>query len=203
MADFCTIADLETFLQITIAYDSEAAARAIDEATAAIQGYCHQTIEEVEDDEVTFDVVAGRRRLFLPELPVTEVSEVIEDGDALTEGDDEDYQLGENGILYRVDQDWESGIQIVTVTYTHGCAAIPQSIVDICTRAAARAYQAGLRAAEVEGIPGVASVSLGDYSVSYGGESGGAGEGVLGASASPVLLRSEREILNRYRYVGP
>ena len=66
-------------------------------------------------------------------------------------------------------------------------------------RAAARAYQAGLRAAEVEGVPGVASKSLGDYSVSYAGEGGGAGESVLGASAAPILLRSEKELLNRYR----
>ena len=203
MADFCAIEDLEDFLQIVIPYDSDAALRAITEATAAIQGYCHQTIEEVEDDEVTFDVPAGRRRLFLPELPVIEVTEVIEDGDTLTEGDDEDYQLGEHGIVYRVGQDWASGIQIVTVTCTHGYAEIPQNIVDICTRAAARAYQAGLRAAEVEGVPGVASKSLGDYSVSYAGEGGSAGESVLGASAAPVLLRSEKEILNRYRYVEP
>ena len=199
MADFCAIGDLKAFLQISIPHDSGAAARAITEATAAIQGYCHQTIEEVEDDEITFDVLAGRRRLFLPELPVTEVSEVVEDGEMLTEGDDEDYQLGQYGTVYRVGQDWESGIQIVTVTYTHGYAEIPQTVADICTRAAARAYQAGLRAAEVEGVPGVASKSLGDYSVSYAGEGGGAGESVLGASAAPILLRSEKELLNRYR----
>ena len=64
-------------------------------------------------------------------------------------------------------------------------------------RAAARAYQAGLRAAEVDGVPGVSSTGLGDYSVAFGGDSGQ--EGVLGASAAPILLRSERQMLNRYR----
>jgi hypothetical protein len=203
MADFCGIEDLEAFLQIDIADDSEAAARAIAEATDAIQGYCHQVIEEVEGDQVNFDVPAGCWRLFLPELPVAEVAEVVEDGETLGEGEDEDYQLDDRGVLYRVGGDWASGVQIVAVTYTHGHAEIPQTVVDVATRAAARAYQAGLRVAEVEGVPGVASVSLGDYSVSYAGESVGAGESVLGASAAPVLLRSEKEVLNRFRYVAP
>jgi hypothetical protein len=49
---------------------------------------------------------------------------------------------------------------------------------------------------------GIASLSLGDYAVSYGSEAGGGiGEGVMGVSAARVLLLSEKDILNRYRYV--
>jgi hypothetical protein len=89
------------------------------------------------------------------------------------------------------------GIQIIEIVYDHGFAVIPDDIISIATRAASRAYQAGLRAEEMSGISGVTALSLGDYSVSFGGE--GAGEGVLGASAAPLLLKSEKERLDKYR----
>ncbi len=196
MADFCTIADIAALLQIEIAYDDAAAARAISAATAAIQNYCHQQIERVEDDEITLDVLSWQSGLFLPELPVVEVSAVIEDGVELDAG--EDYILGRHGIIYRIGQEWMIGVQAVAVTYSHGHAPLPADVVDVCTRAASRAYQAGLRAAETGGVPGVTAMSLGDYSVSYGSE----GAGVLGASGAPVLLPSEKAVLNRYRYVA-
>lgn len=201
MALFCEINDIEDFLQVEISEEkAPAATRAIVEATKAIKNYCHQEIELVEDEEITLDC-AGGRRIFLPELPVVEVSEVVEDGETLTEGSDEDYQLGQHGILYRVGANWADGIQIVTVTYTHGYDEIPDDIASVCTRAASRAYQAGLRASEMDGVPGIVSKSLGDYSVSFGAEGGGGvSEGVLGASASRMLLLSEKDILNAYRY---
>ena len=199
MSDFCTISDLEAFLQVTIAADSDSAARAITEASEAIRNYCRQQIDQVEDDEYTFDVEGTPTKLFLPELPVTEVSEVVEDGDTLTV--DDDYKLGRHGILHRIGGHWCPGVQTVTVTYTHGLATIPEDIKAICVRAAARAYQAGLRAAALAGVPGVQAQSVGDYSVQYGAEVGGgvSDGGTLGASAAPVLLPSERRILDRYR----
>lgn len=201
---FCSVGDLEDFLQLTIAAgaQTEAATAAIDEATAAIRNYCHQYISLVEDDEFTFDVPARRPQLFLPELPVTEVSEVVEDGETLTVTDD--YKLGRNGVLHRVDYFWEEGVQMVTVTYSHGHATIPDDIKKVCARSAARAYQAGLRAADSEGVAGVQGMTLGDYSVTYSSEqSGGASGGsMLGASAAPMLLPSEKRMLDKYRLVG-
>lgn len=200
---FCTVQDEENFLQIEIAETDKIASceRAIEEATEAIRNYCHQYIELVDDDVITLDC-AGGGRLFLPELPVRAVAEVIEDGEILTAG--EDYQLGQHGILHRVGSNWKAGIQIVQITYTHGYDLydeLPDDIIGVATRAAARAYQAGLRATEAEGVPGVSAKSLGDYSVTYVGESGGGmGEGVMGASAARMLLLSEKDILNRYRY---
>jgi len=195
---FCTLVDLEQFLQVDIddADKVASANRAIVEATVAIQNYCRQQIELAEDEEITLDS-AGGTRVFLPELPVIDVSVVVEDDETLDV--DDDYKLGQHGILHRVGAYWTSGIQIVQITYSHGYATIPDDVVSICARAAARAYQAGLRAAEVEGVPGVASKSLGDYAVAFGAEAGGSQEGVLGASAAPILLRSEKRILDRYR----
>jgi len=205
MANFCTVQDVENFLQITITGADKVASvvRAITEATEAIRNYCHQHIDEVVDDIITLDC-AGGTRVFLPELPVTQVAEVIEDEEALVVEDD--YLLGQYGILHRVGQDWAVGIQIVTVIYTHGYDAydsLPDDIVAVATRAASRAYQAGLKAAETAGVPGVSAMSLGDYSVSYASEAGGGvGEGLMGASGARMLLLSEKDILNRYRYMA-
>lgn len=206
---FCTIYDMEQFLQLSIATVARIAAAeaAISAATAAIQGYCRQLLTYVADDELTLDSLGGTQ-LILPELPVNSVASVVEDGETLTVSDD--YKLGQHGILHRIGGRWAKGVQIITVTYTHGYRQagdgytegqlLPDLIGDICTRAAARAYQAGLRAEEAQGIPGVQGISLGDYSATFGSEqSSGAGEAVLGASASPLLLRSEKELLNRYR----
>ena len=204
MGDFCSVQDVALFLQLEIADLAAITScqRAIAEATASIRNYCHQYLEEVEDDTWTFDVRPPRWNLMLPELPVTEVSGVVEDGEPLTE--DDDYQVGLYGQLWRVGRRWAEGIQIVTVTYTHGYDTIPDDIKGVCTRAAARAYQAGLRSADAEGVPGVASKSLGDFSVSFVGETGGGtGEGVMGASAARMLLLSEKDILDKYRQVPP
>lgn len=199
MANFAEISDIEAFLQVTISTAGQIAAanRALSEATAAIRNYTRQFLELVADETITLDSPGGER-LFLPELPVAEVSEVVEDGTVLTPGDH--YKLGQNGILHRIGARWAKGIQIVEVTYSHGYAELPDDIVAIATRAAARAYQAGLRASDDEGVMGVSSKSLGDFSVAFSGEqSGGAGEGVMGASAARMLLMSEKDILNAYR----
>jgi len=124
---FCTQTDVEELLQITIADAAKIASveRAITEATSAIKNYTHQEIEQTEDDEITLDCSGISSKLFLPQLPVTEVSVVVEDDETLTAGSDEDYQLGQWGVLHRVSAKWAAGIQIITVTYTHGHATIP------------------------------------------------------------------------------
>ena len=148
MADFCTADDIAAFLQVEISTAAQvaAAARAASEATAAIRNYTNQYLELVEDDEIILDGNGGTR-LFLPELPIVEVSLVVEDDETLTVSDD--YKVGRHGILHRVGgARWASGIQNVEVTYSHGYATLPDDIVAIATRAASRAYQSGLRAAE-------------------------------------------------------
>lgn len=203
MADFAAVADVEAFLQVEISTATQIASaeRALAEATAAIKNYCRQEIEQVEDDEITLDSPGGTR-LYLPELPVTAVASVVEDDEALTV--DDDYKLGQHGILHRVSASWKSGIQIITVTYTHGYATIPDDIVAVCVRAASRAYQMGLRAADDSGVPGVSSKALGDFSVSYASAAGGGvGEGIMGASAARMLLLSEKDMLNKYRVKAP
>jgi len=204
MANFCEMQEVADVLQVAITDADQAASceRAIVEATAAIRNYCHQTIELVADDEYTFDVWSPCWKLFLPELPVISVASVVEDEETLTVTDD--YKLANHGQLVRVDQRWPVGVQIVTVTYTHGYATIPDDVVAVCARAAARRFQAGLKAADSDGVPGITAKALGDFSVSFTSEAGGGmGEGLMGVSGARMLLLSEKDILDRYRYVGP
>lgn len=199
MADFCDVAMVEELLQVSISTGDQVAAcqRAITAASEAIRNYCNQQLHLVENEAYTCDVPAGRYNLILPELPVVSVESVVEDGVTLTEGDD--YILAHYGQLIRVGQRWKQGWQIVTVTYTHGYTTIPDDIADVATRIAARVYQAGLRAADMDGVPGVAAKSLGDYSVQYTNEGS---EGVMGVSGARALLMSEKDLLNRYRIRG-
>jgi len=193
VADFCTVENIEQFLNLSIQDDEDNVAsceRAISAVMEAIKNYCQQEIEQVADEAITLDCDGGDM-IFLPELPVISVASVVENDETLTVTDD--YILGQHGILYRIGQDWYSGVQKITITYTHGHAIIPDDIQDVATRSAARVYQAGLRAKEHDGITGIASMSL-----EHGG---GVGEGVMGASAARVLLMSEKDILDRYRYV--
>lgn len=196
MANFAQVVDVENVLQQEIlgAEKIAAAEFALRTASAAIRDYCRQQISLVEDDVITLDTRRGRY-IFLPELPVVAVSSVIENGTALV--DVGDYRLQENGVLYRMHHSWYLGPQAVVVTYTHGRAVIPDMIQAVCARAASRLYQAGLRAEETAGVPGVVSKALGDFSVTFGGES--IVEGTMGASGARVLLLSEKDLLDPYR----
>jgi hypothetical protein len=209
MTEFCRVQDVADLLRITINPADTGVLRAIREASALIQNYTHQTLELVANDVITLDVGTDQRKVFLPELPVVSVTSVVEDGDALVVGSDEDYQLGADGILYRRGGRgfWTPGIQNLVVTYTHGYPldydfdGWPDDIRGVCTRSAARALQAGLRAAETGGVAGVSGTTIGDYQVSYSADALVNPSGsLLGVTAAPVLLRSEKEALDRYKY---
>lgn len=193
MAAFCTVDDLEAYLQIVIADGNASAVAAIAAASAAIQNYCRQTISQVPADVLTLTVPEYRRTILLPEQPVTAVASVVEDGTTLTVGTE--YQWTRSGLLTRVGRNWATGWQDVVVTYTHGYGTIPDDLKSVCIQAAARAYRAGLGSAAVEGIPGIQSEQAdGDYSVTFSAAQNG-----NGASAPPILLQSEKDLLGRYR----
>lgn len=202
---FTNQSNIEAFLQITITDPTQVASvnRAIEEADNAIRTYCKQIITEVSDDTITVDIQRDTTKLFLPEVPVQSVTSVTEDGEALTV--DDDYKLGSHGILHRIGRCFSKGIQNVTIVYTHGYAEgnIPQIIVDVATRAASRAFQAGLRSSETGGVIGITAKKLGDFSVNYQSDaSGGVSEGILGASSANFLLKSEQRMLDEYRIKG-
>jgi hypothetical protein len=86
VAAFCTIADLEAFLQVAIGSPNASATAAIAGASAAIQNYTRQRIEQVTSDVLTLTVEAHRSVILLPEQPVTGVASVVEDGTTLSVG---------------------------------------------------------------------------------------------------------------------
>lgn len=199
MVQFATEADLEALLQVAIPESASASAvRAIEGASAAIQGYCHQSLAYVADDVVTLTAEPFNRLLMLPELPVIDVTSVVEDGTTLVVSDDFAWYV--NGLLYRKNRHWNSDFRNVVVTYSHGYQTIPVAVREVCARSAARAYQAGLRAAASGAVPGIQSQQIPDYTVQYAADtSPGSGGLLLGVSAPPLLLPSEREMLNPYR----
>lgn len=196
MTNFASVEDMELVLQQQIVGDEKIAAAefALLTVTAAIRNYTHQYIELVENEEITLDS-GGLDILFLPELPVVGVVSVVENGETLVVSDN--YVLNRLGMLKRVGPRWFIGYQSIVVVYSHGFAVIPDIIRAVCARAASRLYQAGLRAAETAGVLGVVSKSLGDFAVTYGGES--VTEGTMGASGARVLLLSEKDLLDEYR----
>ncbi len=193
---FCTVADIAAFLQINIAADSPAALHAIDRATATIKSFCSQQLEAVAGDVVSLTVEGHRQQeIVLPQFPVTAVSKVLEDG---VELDAASYKWARGGILYRLNGHWPRGIQIVEVTYSHGYDPLPDDIIDVCVRAAARAYQAGLRASATDGVAGITGEQLADYQAQLATERATTNEWMLGASGAPILLRSEQEALSPF-----
>lgn len=193
---FCQVADLADFLQIEISPADLSAIQAITDATAVIKAYTNQTLDKVTDDTETFDNVFGNK-LYLRQFPVISVTSVIENGITLVDGID--FKLGNHGVLYRLNALWSYGIQNIVVTYTHGYAVVPDIARIVCMRVASRVYQAGKRSAETSGVPGISSKTLGDFSVSYEGESG-SNDPAKGVSAARTLLISEKELLDTLRY---
>lgn len=197
MADFATIDDVELVLmrEITEANEISAVNFHLGVVSDTIREYVEQEIDYVADEAIVLNGPLNTRSLLLPQIPVVSVSSITENDELLVAGDDYILDPGD-GIVYRVGRSWTWGIQNIDVVYSHGYETIPNSLVGVCARAASRLFQAGLKAADVDGIPGVASKSLGDFSVSYAVETG---EGTTGASSARVLLYSEKDILDKFK----
>lgn len=155
----------------------------LDIATSAIQSYTGQHIELVTDEELTLDAPYGEA-VFLPELPVTEISDVTLDGTALTT---DDYDFISTGVLYRNNARWWtsslSGRQKIVVTYTHGYEEIPADIKGVCLSLAARMMEGkNSYSVDSEGNPETASTI--------------ARAGIIGD-----FTDEERAVMDRYRLV--
>lgn len=150
---FATAEDLATHLQRDLsAAETATATQALDIATSIIQSYTGQTLSVVSNDSVILRPI--RRRITqLPQIPVTSIDSITEDGTLLAAPT----YLGDltTGFLYRVDASW--GEQ-VTVVYDHGYTTIPADI---------RGVTLELAAAPFAGRGEIASEALGLYQVTY------------------------------------
>jgi hypothetical protein len=107
----------------------------INAISQAIEDWLNRKIINAE---VTEYYDGGGRLIFLKNFPIVSIDSVYEDGDLLTVEtnhgeDDEDYDYYEDeGIVYSSSGTFESGRQIIKVTYTAGLGAdnteIPENI---------------------------------------------------------------------------
>jgi len=106
---FIDILDLSAFLRIEVADMGWLGEFAVRTSEEAVRGIIDRELALVEDDAVTLSGT-GTSNLVLPATPVIEVSEVIESEVTLVEEDD--YFLGEHGILYRTPPStWRRGLK--------------------------------------------------------------------------------------------
>lgn len=189
---FASEAELEAYTGVSVATDR--ARLLLDLATGAIQAHTHQTLGRVLNDAVTLPGNWGNA-LVLPERPasaptlvkigdttLTVDTDYVFDGRwTLYRGTKVNGVLSVNGPDYLIDGwgDWGGPGAVVSVTYSHGFAAIPNDIKGVCLALAARSLQSP---------DGVNSETVGSYSVSYS-RTGGA----------VSLLDEERKLLDRYR----
>jgi hypothetical protein len=156
---WATPEDLRLHLRLD-SIDAAQAAVAIAAAETIIRAALQQTIDAVADD-TTVLVGNGRRVLNLPEMPVTAVASVHQDGELLTEGSD--YRWNRYGILTRLGEPtWRGRLAAcwpldaeVAVVNSHGYTVVPAAVKQVCVQLAGRAWV---------NPQGLASESIGDWS---------------------------------------
>lgn len=181
MSSLATPAQLGAFLQTPIADNDATALLMLDIASGMVRDYLQLTLDPVANEVVLLDPIEGSF-VMLPELPITSVSKVeIFDGTAWIELDTSKYtvskRLGIISGLPGVGIDFPSKPESWRVTYSHGYATMPSTIVGVTLALSARMYTAP---------DGINSESIGGYSVSY-------------ATAGEGFTKLEMTALARYK----
>lgn len=156
MADqLVTLSELASFVQSDL--DASTANLVVNAATAAVQAACGQRLVAVVADEVTI-LGTTESVLWLPERPVTLVTSVELDGDALT-----DYRLMGASRLWR-SRGWQAVLyepSDVVVVYSHGYATGHQDLEF------ARSVVLSVARGCYVNPGGVSSEKIDDYAVAY------------------------------------
>lgn len=134
---------------------------ALRAATRRFRGAVGHVVDLVVDDEVTLDG-NGRESLLLPVWPVTAVTSVELDGEALVDGTD--YSWSEAGMLRRLGcLCWPDRLRCLDVVYSHGFGSaldsVPQDIQEAVIDQARTMFTV---------VPGVQSRAVGGQSVTFG-----------------------------------
>ena len=168
MAALATPAQLGAFMQQPFADTDATALLLLDIASGMARDYLHANLDAVTADVTLLDPINGSY-LLLPELPVTAVTLVeVFDGTIWTTADPITYsvslRLGMVAAKPGLGIVWPKGPGTWRITYSHGFAVIPQTIVGVVLGAAARAYASP---------NGVDMERIGSYQVKYSMDAGG------------------------------
>lgn len=138
MASLATVSDYESLFGVTL--DAGQTIQVTDElaiSSGAVRTIAKQTISQVVNDAVTLRGTWGRM-LTLPEQPVASVASVTIDTPGTATDVTVDVNLRAGGRLWR-SAGWRGPDVDVNVTYTHGWATVPEDLVGIVCKSAARA----------------------------------------------------------------
>ena len=210
---FSTATDVETFALIDFHSDLETHLTnniipLIDDAIREYVGYDvdYATHTETFSGNQT-------KELFLEQRPVIAVTSIVEDGNTLTYGNQEDFLWYNNGRIRRIGSRWSFAYpDNITVTYTAGYdtgggtgITLPNAFKYVSARASARLLESQLvlssqqeageivaqTSSQVSNFTAADSESLGDYSISYVGN--------IGMNSVALLAGADLQILGKYR----
>lgn len=186
---FATVTELSDHMGVAIDPEDSRSFALLEAATALIRSRTGQYISFVEDDD---QELRGNwtDRLWLPQKPVVDVSEVSvrHQGEmAATTLDVSAYTVDRRGLLQRLDgwwwgHDpagcWGGPAGQVLVTYSHGYTTVPEDI---------RAATLALASRAMSNPDGAESESIGSYSITYAkAESSIADVGITGMESAVI-----------------
>lgn len=132
---------------------------ALRAASSRFRGAVRHPVHQVMGEVIVLDGT-GTGSLLLPAAPVTALSQLLLDGEELTEG--EDYTWSSDGYVRREGcQVWPARLRCVQITYTHGYATIPDDIREAVIDQARSIYAV---------LPGVQQKTVGSQSVTFGAQ---------------------------------
>lgn len=131
--------------------------QALNAASRRFRGAVRHPITLVSGDTEMLDG-NGCESILLPAAPVTAVSAVELDGEALVA--DMDYSWSADGFLRRLGGEvWPDRLRCLQVTYSHGYAEVPEDIQEVVIDQARALYAVQ---------PGVQTRQVGGQSVTFG-----------------------------------
>ena len=206
----CSVSDVEQFLQVDLNSTVEASVTNtfIPYFDAAIKRYVGYDVEQATYTEI-FDG-NEQQDIFLRHVPVASITTVTEDGNTLTQGNEDDYVYYDNGRLRRIVVRW-SGIKPknISVTYVGGYASsdIPNNIKLTSARASARLLMTSLQTSAKADTGQVSthladntgttnydvalSERIGDYDIAFAD--------IVIQNLAPVLTNADMAMLNPFR----
>ena len=204
----CSYSDVETIVQLDLGTSIQTSLTnsIIPFADTTIKNYVGYDIEAADQTEILFG--NNEREIQLKHLPVNSVASVTEDGNALTQGNENEYVFHSNGRLERVLGRWSGAKpKNITITYNAGYSTIPDDIKFTSARVSARILMSALNLSS-QAKTGVVESHLSD-------NTNGAGMSVvtqerigdlsvemvdpLAYFDGPILRDSDKILLNAYK----